>query len=157
MLSSAGLRGADLTETDLQRADLRGALLDEVTLSVTDLRSARLDGAEFRDTEGRPLLQEATGVGVRFLSPIGPIRVDLAYRFRGAQELSVVTTQIRPFDPLVDDPDDPRDGPLSVNGEFIPYVRTNNIALLTPRVLFGESSAFSLRRFQIHLSIGQAF
>jgi outer membrane protein assembly factor BamA len=143
--------GTRVLEANLELRFGVGRSFEVVTFADVGQVWAAVESVSLSDLEVTP------GVGVRFLSPIGPIRVDLAYRFRGAQELSVVTTQIRPFDPLVDDPDDPRDGPLSVNGEFIPYVRTNNIALLTPRVLFGESSAFSLRRFQIHLSIGQAF
>ncbi len=93
------------------------------------------------------------GVGVRYLSPIGPIRVDLAYRARGAEDLRVVTTQIRPFDPQRDDEADR----LQVDGAAIPWVRTQELALLEPRVRFGASDRFALSRFQLHISIGQAF
>ena len=93
------------------------------------------------------------GTGVRFLSPIGPLRVDIAYRFRGGQALSVVTSQLRPF---VDGKDDPEDR-IRVGLELIPFVESNELAVLGPTVLFGESSALSWRRFQIHISIGQAF
>jgi outer membrane protein assembly factor BamA len=91
------------------------------------------------------------GVGIRYLSPIGPLRLDLAYRFRGGQELPVVTNQLRPFDPAVDDT------PLVVGGLETPWVTTETLAVLTPTVLFDDSPAFSLRRLQIHISIGQAF
>ena len=91
---------------------------------------------------------------MRYLSPVGPIRVDLGYRFRGIETLQVVTTQIRPFEPS----DDPADKirPIS-GGESIDYVVTENLALLDPRVAYGPQSGFSINRFQIHLSIGQAF
>lgn len=98
-------------------------------------------------------LEVTPGTGVRFLSPIGPLRVDIAYRFRGGQALSVVTSQLRTF---VDGEDEPNDRIL-VGGERIPFVLSNELAVLGPTVLFGESSALSWRRFQIHISIGQAF
>jgi hypothetical protein len=98
-------------------------------------------------------LEVTPGTGIRFLSPIGPLRVDVAYRFRGGQALSVVTSQLRPF---VDGEDDPNDRIL-VGVERIPFVESNELAVLAPTVLFGESSALSWRRFQLHISIGQAF
>ncbi len=97
---------------------------------------------------------EATpGVGVRYMSPIGPIRVDLAYRFRGGQDLSVVTTGLRPYDPQQDTVADE----LVVGGNRIPWVRSRDLAVLNPQVFYGETPALSLRRFQLHFSIGQAF
>ncbi|MCG6954735.1 MAG: BamA/TamA family outer membrane protein [Gemmatimonadetes bacterium] len=98
-------------------------------------------------------IQVTPGVGVRYLSAIGPLRVDLAYRFRGGQDLSVVTTQIRPFDPATDT----ESSKIVVDGQAIDYVKTRALAVLTPQVLFGDSPAWSLRRLQLHLSIGQAF
>jgi len=98
-------------------------------------------------------LEVTPGLGVRFFSPIGPIRVDLGYRFRGGENLSVVTSQIRPFDPSVDDPLDR----LSVNGARIDFVRSEELAVLTPTVFFGDSGRFSFSRLQLHISIGQAF
>jgi outer membrane protein assembly factor BamA len=96
-------------------------------------------------------LEVTPGVGIRYLSPIGPLRFDLAYQFRGGQELSVVTNQLRPFDPLVDE------APLMVDGQEVPWVATETLAVLTPTVLFDDSPALSLRRLQLHISIGQAF
>lgn len=75
-------------------------------------------------------LEVTPGFGVRYLSPIGPVRVDLAYRFRGGEELSVVT----------EDPNDP-----------------GALVTLKEQILFDDSPALSLRRFQLHISIGQAF
>ena len=90
---------------------------------------------------------------MRYLSPVGPIRVDLGYRFRGVEPLQVVTTQIRPFE----EGDDPADkiSPIG-GGEPIDYVITEDLAVLDPRVFYGSRGGFSLSRFQIHLSIGQA-
>ncbi len=99
-------------------------------------------------------IQATPGVGVRYMSPIGPVRVDLAYRFRGGEDLSVVTTGIRPYDP--DQGDKPSDQ-IVVDGSTIPYVRSRDLAVLGPRVFYGASPRFSLRRFQLHFSIGQAF
>jgi outer membrane protein insertion porin family/translocation and assembly module TamA len=96
------------------------------------------------------------GIGVRYLSPIGPLRVDLGYRFRESEDLQVVTSQIRPFTPE----DDPKDRiSRSVGGmeAVIEYVPSGALALLGPLVSFGPSGGFSLSRLQLHLSIGQAF
>ena len=101
-------------------------------------------------------LEISPGVGIRYLSPAGPIRVDLGYRFRGIEPLQVVTTQIRPFEPG-DDPADKITGMVGDREEPIEYVATEELALLDPRVFYGPQGGFALSRFQIHLSIGQAF
>jgi outer membrane protein assembly factor BamA len=106
-----------------------------------------------RETVALRDIQVTPGVGIRYLSAIGPLRVDLAYRFRGGQDLSVVTTQIRPFDPATD----AESSKIVIDGHAIDYVKTGALAVLTPQVLFGNSPAWSLRRLQLHLSIGQAF
>jgi hypothetical protein len=62
------------------------------------------------------------------------LRLDLGYNFRGDERLSVITTQIQP------------DGGGG-------YTTTNNLVELGPPVLFGGSES----RFQLHISIGQAF
>ena len=103
-------------------------------------------------------LELTPGVGLRYNTPFGPLRLDVAYSFRNREALQVVTSQIRPFDPLRDDDSDrinvaPGDG----RAEYIDWVVSENLALLGPRVLFGDEPGFSLRRFQIHFSIGQAF
>ncbi len=99
-------------------------------------------------------LEFTPGLGIRYFSPIGPIRVDLAYRFAGGERLQVVTSQLRPFDSAVDDPDDRLRGP---DGAFLPYLPSEELAVLGPKVLYGDLGTWSLQRFQIHLSIGQAF
>ena len=100
-------------------------------------------------------LEISPGVGIRYLSPAGPIRVDLGYRFRGIEPLQVVTTQIRPF-VAGDDPADKISGMVGDQVEVIDYVATEELAVLDPRVLYGPQSGFSFSRFQLHLSIGQA-
>ncbi|MGD2122980.1 MAG: BamA/TamA family outer membrane protein [Gemmatimonadota bacterium] len=79
------------------------------------------------------------GFGVRYFSPIGPVRVDLGYRFRGEEELQVVTRKL-------------------VKNEDGRYEPGDELIRLGPRVLFGEKLArWHISRFQLHLSIGQAF
>jgi hypothetical protein len=62
-----------------------------------------------------------------------------------------VTTQVAPYDPSSSDTQ------ITVDGGLIPYVKTEQLAVLTPLVLFGQTSAWSFRRLQLHVSIGQAF
>jgi outer membrane protein assembly factor BamA len=93
-------------------------------------------------------MQFTPGVGVRVPSPVGPIRLDVAYRFRGGENLPVVTEQIRPFAPG-DDPDDR----LIVDDERIPWVSTGDLVFLHDPFLFGVND----QGLQFHISIGQAF
>jgi len=102
-------------------------------------------------------LEFTPGIGVRFPSPVGPIRVDLAYRFRGAENLDVVTEQIRPFDPAVDDEADRLlIRGIAGTGEAltpIDWVSTGQLSSLGRPVLFGSGD----QGLQLHVSIGQAF
>ncbi len=98
-------------------------------------------------------LEFSPGVGVRLPSPVGPIRLDVAYRFRGGEELEVVTEQIRPF---IDGVDDPETDPLTVDGSEILWVSTGDLVFLNEALLFGEDDR-GLQRLQFHISIGQAF
>ena len=102
-----------------------GTRLLEANLDIRFGISSSFEGVVFADVgqvwavkESAALadLEITPGAGVRYLSPIGPIRVDVAYRFRGGQALSVVTSQIRPFDPSVDN----EEAKLSINGVFAP-------------------------------------
>ena len=99
----------------------------------------------------------APGVGIRYLSPIGPIRVDVGYRFRGIEDLSVVTSQIRAFDPDRDSDGDKITRRVNGLPEVIDFVLVDELAVLGPQVAFGPGAGFSLDRFQLHFSIGQAF
>ena len=94
-------------------------------------------------------LEFTPGVGVRYLSPVGPIRVDVGYSFRGNEALSVVTDQIEEVTgPCLDC--------LVVDGLQIPYRATGELSVLSTPILFGEDGDF-WRRLQLHVSIGQAF
>ena len=103
-------------------------------------------------------LEFAPGVGIRYNTLFGPVRLDVAYSFRSKEPLQVVTSQIRPYDPSVDSEADRIDiSEANRPAEYIDWVVTQNLAALSPRVLFGDDAGFSLRRFQVHFSIGQAF
>ncbi len=97
-------------------------------------------------------LEVTPGMGLRYLSPIGPIRVDVAYRFRGAESLPVVTNLLRPYDPGVDREVDR----ILVAGQPIAWVATESLSILHDPVLYDDTGDF-WRRLQIHISIGQAF
>lgn len=101
-------------------------------------------------------IEVSPGVGVRYFSPIGPIRIDVGYRTRSGQRLSVITSQIRPFEPGVDAEED-RLRSLTDNTLSLDYVFRDDLALFGPRVFFEESDALSFSRLQLHFSIGQAF
>ena len=104
-------------------------------------------------------LEISPGVGVRYNTLFGPVRLDVAYSFRDAEPLRLVTSQIRPFVPGEDRESDRIN--IKAQGsdpdEFIDWVVSDELALLGPTVVFGDDPGFSFRRFQIHFSIGQAF
>ncbi len=101
-------------------------------------------------------LEWAPGLGVRYFSPIGPLRVDVGYRFRGAEDLRVVTSQIESYDPSRHGEDDRIT--ISDRGALtpIPWVRIDDLSRLDSRARFGASGSF-FRQLQLHVSIGQAF
>jgi hypothetical protein len=102
-------------------------------------------------------LEYTPGVGVRYFSPIGPIRVDVGYRFREGERLPVATSGVRPFDPERDDADDRIQVRTASGGqERIPWMRTNELTFLFRNALYGEDRSF-WSRLQLHFSIGQAF
>lgn len=138
------------------RAMIQGGLEYRFSLGVL-----RLEGAAFVDVgkiwpeddrDFASTLEATPGLGVRYLSPIGPLRLDVGYRFQGQEALRVVTSQLRflndgelaPLENLVST----RDGDFVISDE---------LAVLQPRVQFGPDSGFSFSRFQLHFSIGQAF
>lgn len=102
-------------------------------------------------------LQVTPGIGIRYRSPVGPIRIDLGYRTRGAETLQVLTSQIRPFIAGEDDPDDRLQRLVDGEIQTLNYVLDDDLALLSSPVRFGEADAFSFSRLQLHFSIGQAF
>ena len=108
---------------------------------------------DFNDLEFTP------GLGLRYNTLFGPVRLDVAYSFRAREPLRLVTSQIRAFDPAEDEAADRINiaPPRQDTPEYIDWVISDDLALLQPRVLFGDEPGFSFRRFQIHFSIGQAF
>ena len=103
-----------------------------------------LDFGQVWDEDATPSLTDldfTPGFGIRYFSPIGPVRVDLGYRFGGGELLPVVTEKIelRP-------------------GESPAFVVLDDLVVLENPVLWGEGlGPWNFRRFQLHLSIGQAF
>jgi len=102
-------------------------------------------------------LEVSPGLGIRYNTVFGPIRLDVAYAFRGQEPLRVVTSQIRPFVSGEDDLSERIDIGPSGSSEPIDWVVSDDLALLRSSVFFGDEPGFSLRRFQLHFSIGQAF
>ena len=97
------------------------------------------------------MLAWTPGMGVRYYSPIGPIRLDLAYRSLRAERLRVVTSRVAPCQafpanpaciPIVRGPDQTGPG----------FLRLGAVALLEPAVRLETAGSF-----QLHFSIGQAF
>jgi outer membrane protein assembly factor BamA len=95
-------------------------------------------------------LRFTPGFGMRYFSPVGPIRIDVGYNSTGAERLRVMTTEVC-------------DARVVPCGEIEPGVtydpadlanRRNLRAL--PAVLYGPSRSF-IDRLQFHFSIGQAF
>ncbi|MEX2468033.1 MAG: BamA/TamA family outer membrane protein [Gemmatimonadota bacterium] len=135
--------GTSVIEGNVEFRFRLGASFEAVTFGDFGQVWSDADDVSLGDLEFTP------GVGVRFLSPVGPIRVDVGYRFRGPTELPVITSRIEEAEP----------GRCSeTTQECIPfggsfYVRSGELGFLSPLVLFGDSSS----RFQLHFSIGQAF
>jgi len=102
---------------------------------------------------GLSALEVTPGVGIRFPSPVGPIRVDLAYRFRGAESLDVVTEVIEPYDPANPDHDRIIIRTASGSEMSIDWASTGALSTLANPVLFGANDS----GLQLHVSIGQAF
>ena len=103
------------------------------------------------DSSQEPVNLEWTpGMGIRYFTAIGPLRLDLAYRFSGGEEQRVLTSGIRPYDPAADNPEEK----LAAAPGF---VRSGQLEILPHPVLFGESADWSLSRLQLHLSLGQVF
>lgn len=131
------------------------------------VRGGRFRGAAFLDV-GQVWLTAADvslrdlvatpGLGVRYHSPVGPIRLDAGFDTRGPQELSVLTTRVEPclFTGTTDC--------QRINGPPRQSLRnTGDIVTLDRTLTFGSrlseldtwSDAF--RRVRLHFSIGQAF
>jgi len=78
------------------------------------------------------------GVGVRYYSPIGPIRVDVGYNGTGGEYLQVITNEVK----------------AAEDGSGV--VDTGKFRVLDQAVFWNPRQSF-LDRLQFHFSIGQAF
>jgi len=124
--------------------------------------AAFVDAGQVWRTRGDVSLGEilaTPGVGVRYYSPIGPIRVDAAFDTRGPQELRVLTTRVEACAPG-------ETGCQPVEGHDVHDAALRNtdmVAPLTRSVRFGsnlneiDSMSDFLRRVNFQFSIGQAF
>ncbi|MBI4540247.1 MAG: BamA/TamA family outer membrane protein [Gemmatimonadetes bacterium] len=112
-------------------------------------------GQVWRDVDEVRLgeLELAPGLGLRYFTPVGPIRVDVGYRSTGVQSLPVVTTKLRPYDALHGDEEKDI---VVTTADGLAWVRSNELAPLErPKDWHRGRSFFD--RLQIHFAIGQAF
>ena len=94
------------------------------------------------------------GLGVRYLSPIGPIRVDVGYNTRGAERITVVTTEVCE---LLGSGDARQCVPIDPSRSYSPDQLGNTKALRSLGQVGWDPYRSFLDRLQIHFSIGQAF
>jgi outer membrane protein assembly factor BamA len=151
-----------------QRRPVGGEVLLEGNLELRfPLSGDRLRGAVFVDggqvwlTAQDIALRELVatpGIGIRYYSPVGPIRFDAGFDTRGPQTLNVLTTGVEEC--LLNDSSDCQ----LVGGPDGKALRnTGDIVILDRAVQFGTGPGdittwgdfFS--RFRLHFSIGQAF
>ena len=142
---------------------LEGNLEARFPLPVWD---GKLRGAAFVDagqvwaTTGDVVLDELVatpGVGLRYYSPVGPIRIDAGFNTQGPQSLRVLATEVEPC--LQGTP-----GCIDVEGDGSEYLRnTDDVVSLEREVVYGssvteiDSWGDFFRRIRLHFSIGQAF
>jgi outer membrane protein assembly complex protein YaeT len=98
------------------------------------------------------------GFGLRYQSPIGPIRLDVALNTLGSQQLTVLTTGVETC--LVDEPGCYR---VQHRTPHATLRNTENVVALDESVSYGAGLAQVrtvgdfLNQIQIHFSIGEAF
>ena len=120
--------------------NIRGAAFvdyGQVWQEITDMR--------FRDLVFTP------GLGVRYFSPIGPIRVDVGYNPRGAETVRLFTTRIG-----VRDADGGCEQYPEEPGEDVGELCATQVLQAQPDVSWHPRNGF-FRKIQFHFSIGQAF
>ncbi len=133
------------------RFPLVGSLLQGAVFADAGQVWGQAEPTSFGDIEVTP------GLGLRYFSPIGPIRLDVGYRYRGGVDLGVITQGIRAFDPMTDKADDR----IRVRGPggntiLLDWVESGDLRVLNSPYLFGANPTF-WDRLQLHFSIGQAF
>lgn len=94
------------------------------------------------------------GLGVRYFSAVGPIRVDVGYNPQGGERVSIVTSEVEycPDDPPQSECEPIRDGMVY---DWRLLRETRVLRALEP-VRWNPRQSF-LDRLQLHFSIGQAF
>jgi outer membrane protein assembly complex protein YaeT len=126
------------------------------------LLGRRLGGAAFVDVgqvwsaDDRVRLSDLVwtpGVGLRYTSAIGPIRIDVGYNTQGAERLQVVTNKV-----CVKPPEGEECTPDSIQaGVEYPKSELSTSSLTSLGfVRWGAGRSF-MDRLQLHFSIGQAF
>lgn len=120
---------------------LEGSLEFRFPITVERLRGAAfLDFGQVWSEGMTPSMEELAwtpGLGVRYFTPVGPLRVDLGYNTRGTESVPVITTRVA------------RDEERGlVNTAVLRHLDTPYH--WSPR-------ASVLDRLQLHISIGQAF
>jgi len=135
--------GASLFEANLELRfpiwgdNIRGA-------AFVDAGEVWSSGSDVRSTG----LVMTPGIGFRYFSPIGPIRIDLGYYGGGAETLDVFTTEVCL-----------RNGcdPIDPGTSYTPDQLENSGRLVRlPPIRWDPYDSF-LDRLQVHFSIGQAF
>ncbi|MDE0246626.1 MAG: BamA/TamA family outer membrane protein, partial [Gammaproteobacteria bacterium] len=159
---------AFLAETAFLARPTGGARLVEGSLELRfPLWGSVLGGAAFLDfgrvwdpagAAAPPAFEYTPGGGLRYDTPIGPVRVDVGYRGTPVRDVPVVTSQIRPFDPARGDAAGDRIGADAAGELGLDWVEADDLALLEPTIRFrGGSRVAWWRGLQLHFSIGQAF
>jgi outer membrane protein insertion porin family len=159
-----------LSDAMFHRRPVGGEVLLEGNIELRfplPLSGDRVRGAAFVDA-GQVWLQTGDvslrdvvatpGVGIRYYSPVGPIRFDAGFDTRGPEQLNVLTTRVE--DCLFTGASDCR----KIGGPPRETLRnTGDIVTLGRPVVYGsrvgdiDSWADFFGRFRLHFSIGQAF
>jgi outer membrane protein assembly factor BamA len=92
------------------------------------------------------------GLGLRYFSTIGPIRIDLGYNTQGTEHLQVLTTKLCAVSVTPCTPDSIEDGVVYTRDQ----VRNTRVLTSLGFVPWGLNRGV-LDRLQLHFSIGQAF
>jgi outer membrane protein assembly factor BamA len=92
------------------------------------------------------------GLGIRYVSPIGPIRVDIGYNATGAEDVTVVTSTLK-YCPTNPQTCEPIVTGTTYDRRFL--FATDTLRAQSPIAWNPRTSFWS--RLQLHFSIGQAF
>jgi outer membrane translocation and assembly module TamA len=149
---------AESSREDLEVRPVGGNALVEGNVEVRfPLLLERMRGAAFLDfgqvwraveNVDPQQLAWSPGIGVRYFSPIGPIRVDVGYNPAGSERLTVLSTDV------CDASQNPC-GPIEPGGVYDRLA--NGSRLRAQRTVDWNPFDSFTDRLQIHFSIGQAF